>query len=676
MLLVDHRPIVGGGRPYVGVQHWVDAARGVVDIGVRIVRPVPVAVRGERLALLRLLYGDDQSSMETLNVVELDEQGRLGANVIFDPPELDDAMAELERRAAAQPEQLDLADREAALRRPDEPSPEPEEPGLENEATRVAARWAPLLLARRWDDLIELFAEDMVGRDNRPMIGAEPLVGRTANLVGNWGVLDVGVTNIRFAPLTLAGERAALFQAEYSGSAGAIEVLQVIDVDEAGRMLHSEVFDLDQHAQALARLHELAAEGAVVPENRARLDALAADPDPAVEDHAATDARLAELSRVDQLEGVVRALHEALNAHDLDALAAVVSEQAVLVDHPPTSGMPIRGDEYVDVCAQRFANVPDASWSITAVHGSDDGVAFFTEEVGGTRRLVVLAVDHGRVIEVHTYAPEDPAAAEARFAELGSGLHLESTASRAVRVGNDVGLAGNWDAARAGVHADVVLTDRRPLLGGFTVDGAEAYVGFARSVFSTGVAHVSVEARAKRGEHLALVHVVHSGATASLVTEQVVQLDDSGRHILRHELFEPAQHDEAISLLDDLFAAAARFAELAAADVDQVPLVRRTWLRFIEVAGIGDVDAMFEQFADTAVWRDHRPLVGGEWRGDDLRPFVEAFARSGRVRIEWAPIATRGDRAEVGMLRFHGNRTQVDAARPWPRSTSRDGSRR
>ena len=128
-----------------------------------------------------------------------------------------------------------------------------------------------------------------------------------------------------------------------------------------------------------------------------------------------------------------------------------------------------------------------------------------------------------------------------------------------VRVGNDVGLAGNWEAGRC---RRPPRCRARPTAGRCSAAsrprGRDAYLQFVRSVFSTGVDRVEVEAQARRGEHLALVRVVHAGPMASLATVQVVQLDAAGRHILRHELFDPDQLDDAFADLDEPFLARAR----------------------------------------------------------------------------------------------------------------------
>jgi class 3 adenylate cyclase len=82
------------------------ALRVIFDIGVRRIDYRPIAVRGERLALGERVFRGERSDADswdvaTLAVVELDEHGRVAFEVIFDPDNLDAAVAELERRYVA-----------------------------------------------------------------------------------------------------------------------------------------------------------------------------------------------------------------------------------------------------------------------------------------------------------------------------------------------------------------------------------------------------------------------------------------------------------------------------------------------------------------------------------------------------------------------------------------------
>ena len=116
-----------------GFADAMDATDAVFTDGADI---VPLAVRGDRLALVRdgLHHGDDV--LEVLNLWETDETARLVHATLFDPDDLAAAIAALDDRSAAiRPTPVGADEREG------------DEPDLENEATRVAAGFIPALYA-------------------------------------------------------------------------------------------------------------------------------------------------------------------------------------------------------------------------------------------------------------------------------------------------------------------------------------------------------------------------------------------------------------------------------------------------------------------------------------------------------------------------------------------------
>jgi hypothetical protein len=66
-------------------------------------RAEPVAIRGNRLALMRVSYTEHDTGFEgsALIINEVRDDGVGTANLIFDEDDLDAAVAELERRHAA-----------------------------------------------------------------------------------------------------------------------------------------------------------------------------------------------------------------------------------------------------------------------------------------------------------------------------------------------------------------------------------------------------------------------------------------------------------------------------------------------------------------------------------------------------------------------------------------------
>ena len=80
-----------------GFAQAMDATDAVFSDGADI---VPLAVRGDRLALVRdrLHHGDDE--LEVLNLWEIDEDGRLAHATLFDPADFADAVHLLDVRHA------------------------------------------------------------------------------------------------------------------------------------------------------------------------------------------------------------------------------------------------------------------------------------------------------------------------------------------------------------------------------------------------------------------------------------------------------------------------------------------------------------------------------------------------------------------------------------------------
>ena len=98
----DRRRVVNAG-----VRHGRDALianlRAFVEVGVDSVTPSVVATRGERLALSRVRLSGlrGEVSAEVLNIAEIDSDNQMVASVVFDPDDIDAAIAELDARYVA-----------------------------------------------------------------------------------------------------------------------------------------------------------------------------------------------------------------------------------------------------------------------------------------------------------------------------------------------------------------------------------------------------------------------------------------------------------------------------------------------------------------------------------------------------------------------------------------------
>jgi ketosteroid isomerase-like protein len=157
------------------------------------------------------------------------------------------------------------------------------------------------------------------------------------------------------------------------------------------------------------------------------------------EDDAAALARFAELSQTPQSAddfspaSWVSKFVAAYNRHDPEAIARLVRDDYVLIDHRANGWETIEGPEALrEHHAAAFAISPDASMAIDSVLASDrqvgavgfsyrghmvDGGGEFEITMGYVSRLV-----DGRGASTDVYDPDDRQAMIARYVELGGGL--------------------------------------------------------------------------------------------------------------------------------------------------------------------------------------------------------------------------------------------------------------
>lgn len=99
----DRRRVVNAGV-ISGRKANIESTRALAEVGFTLTMPSVIATRGARLALLRVrVSGSDPEAVanDALNIVELDFDRRVAADVIFDLEDIDAAFAELESRYLA-----------------------------------------------------------------------------------------------------------------------------------------------------------------------------------------------------------------------------------------------------------------------------------------------------------------------------------------------------------------------------------------------------------------------------------------------------------------------------------------------------------------------------------------------------------------------------------------------
>ena len=141
-------------------ENWAHEVRRVLGAsGVRLTAH-DIAVRGERLALTRVVVGTADASPgapqdEFLEIYGIDEEGRISLQIFFDLEDMDAAIAELDA-AHARFEQE--AHRQARR--------------LENAASQAVERHSAHFAARDWDALAKVLADDICVDDRRRVVNA------------------------------------------------------------------------------------------------------------------------------------------------------------------------------------------------------------------------------------------------------------------------------------------------------------------------------------------------------------------------------------------------------------------------------------------------------------------------------------------------------------------------
>src|SRR5262249_4818054 len=100
----DRRRVVNGGIRH-GREAEISNVRAIAEIGCEDISSIPVATRGERLVLARHAFTvrdwPEPFDNEMIDVVEIDSDSRLAAEIVFDSDDIDSAIAELDARYLA-----------------------------------------------------------------------------------------------------------------------------------------------------------------------------------------------------------------------------------------------------------------------------------------------------------------------------------------------------------------------------------------------------------------------------------------------------------------------------------------------------------------------------------------------------------------------------------------------
>jgi len=509
----SRRKIVGLSRTSLSPREWASEARRFLETGVVRGRRVVIAVRGDRLVLIRTMLGTTDESPgapedELLHLMGLDEHGRIALHMSFDVEDLDAATAELDAAHARLGEQHRSA------------------PRLENAASRAEAQFNTLFVERHWEDLGCLLTADVRAEDRRRGLRRE--CNDRATLVSEaQAAAAIGVTNMVSEVVAIRAQRLALVRTRFETAgpdAFFAEIFRMVEVDDDGLMVAAIVFDPDDIDAAIAELDARYLEG--------------------------------EAARYANTWSVITGGHAAVNRRELPPLAP----DLVSIDHRRAAAFaPGEGIAYI-----RAGWDLDQSTTtyIEQVHRLNGFGAVYTHAGHGVsnqgfdaewRGVDLLTVEDDMVNRCEVFDEAELDAALAKFDELNRPApQLVNAASIAYDRLNGYFEARDWAAAAEAIAKDMCDDDRRRVVNAGIRRGRDAVIANLRTAADLGAKNVTSTAIATRGDRIALCRLSLSGRGPEAFHTEVlgiVEIDVDERFVA-HVMFDIDDIDAAFEELD------------------------------------------------------------------------------------------------------------------------------
>jgi ketosteroid isomerase-like protein len=577
-----------------------------------------LATRGDRLALMRVrLMGRDgaggPSEVELVQVLEVDEQGERIAAVGFDPDDVDEAYAELERRHA----ELSASSRS--------------ERPLENTATRTVDRLGEALEALDFARIRAFFAPGFRHLDRGRNAQVES--GLDAYLDALRPMLEeLSSSHLVVERLATRGDRLSLSRSRWLVSGDSvgpseIEWLDLIEVDAEQRVALQVSFDPEDLDAAYAEL----------------------------------DARFADAPG-ERRASLTRAFTQAFRDRDWDALAALLAPDLVVADHRRLGWETLRGPQaYVDALRSLVELAPDVRLRVEHAEMSEPGYLYFTSWQG-TREggafeepsWIVCELDaQGRIRAFDQYDLEQQAEARARLAEIDAtrvrnALHIPpNAATRADDRLDTTRSAQDW-AAFTGLCSEALEFDDRRQFA-LTRGGRDMFVANARWMESQGIRLARQTLIATAGDRLALQHSQWAGSNDEVVAFNLdclllTQVGADGR-IEALVVFDPGDRRAASLEMFERYARGEGARRMPAAALE----VHRA-------ANAHDLDRLRAVVPRDFTFHDHRRtglgrIEGGDAFVDSLSPL---FEQSPDLTFEWLYLIAIEEHAQLSLSHMFG----------------------
>lgn len=510
----SRRKIVGFGQIDVPPGEFPRVNRRVLEtVPMRLTQTV-IAVRGERLALARLVIGAEDvgpgaPQEEFLLLYGIDEDGQISLQVWFDLEDVDAALAELDavRFGAEGPN----------LR------------SLKNSATRVYERFWSYFAARDWNALAATVSEDLSGADHRRVVNAGDRGSRESVIEDLQVAADLGFTIGMADVVAIRGERLALTRVRASGRDPETiqnDAFNLVEIEADERITSIVVYDLDDFDSAIGEL----------------------------------DARYLAGDAADQAHTweVIAEAYAALNRREVPA----TTPDFASIDH--RRGTAFAPGDLIAYVRAAWDLGQNGSTYIEAVHRLNNIGAVVAHVTNGNfqegfdaewREVFLLTIEGDLLSRCELFGEGDLDTALARFEELGRPTtRLENAASRAGERYLAQFAAHDWDAMAETLSEDFSNDDRRRVVGAGIQHGREAQIAHMRTVADLWTTKVMPTTIATRGRRLALMRLRFSGrdqGPETFLTEVLGVLEiDSDERIAAVVFFEVDDFDSAVAELD------------------------------------------------------------------------------------------------------------------------------
>jgi class 3 adenylate cyclase len=513
----SRRKIVGFPRIDLSASEWTAEGRRYREMLSERRRNEVVAVRGERLALTRLVIGTADVSPgapqdEALQLYGLDEQGRLALQVWFDVEDIDAAVAELDSVHT----QFEAE--------------HPQSQRLENKASQAAERYQACFAARDWAAMAALVADDFVADDRRRVVNAGVRHGREVHIADTLAAAELGAEKTTSSFIAIRGERLVLarvrtFNSVFPDELGG-ELLAIVEIDHDNRMVAHVLFEAEDIDAAVTELDARYVAGDAAPYAHAW--------------------------------SLIASAYAGFNRRELPPM----TPDSVNVDHRRATAMaPGEGAAYFHTSWELAAEL---NVQIEAVHRLSDLGAVVTHVGTGTSRdgfeaewrtVDVMTVDGDLIERVELFDESDIDVALTRFDQLSRPTRrLENAASRLYDRFNACLAVREWNAMAEMIADDICSDDRRRVVRGGVQRGRDAQTANLRAVVDIGVKNIESLVIATRGEHLVLTSTRGSGGvqrpdTFSVEMLSVIEINAHNR-ITAGVLFDVADVDAAFAELD------------------------------------------------------------------------------------------------------------------------------